>query len=203
MADVQSTDTRLPQAVVPLPPDVWEATPPAARALILVLLEQVSSLQKRLDALEEQIRTNSTNSSKPPSSDPPGSLPRRKQKSGRPKGGQPGHEGHHRALVPSEKADHILQHYPRRCSKCSRELTAADAANESRPVRHQVWELPPVRAEVTEHQLHRCCCPDCGAVSLAELPIGVVCVPGGGVNYQAQSSNTSRVVGGCSGAPSP
>ena len=157
---------------IPLPQEVLDSTPPQALALIVMLLEQVRALQKRLEAIEEQQRLNSTNSSKPPSSDPPGTLPNRGVRTGKPKGGQPGHKGHHRELLPTEKADHVLKHHPSKCAKCSRELTAGNTVPDCEPVRHQVWELPPVRVEVTEHQLFRCCCPDCGAVSLAELPVG-------------------------------
>lgn len=169
----------VPAQSLPLPQDVWEATPPQARELTVSLLgqvhtltQQVLALGKRLEALEEQTRTNSTNSSKPPSADPPGTLRNRKEKSGKGRGGQPGHKGHHRAMVPAEKVDHFLPHYPSKCTKCSRDLTSVNAVAGAEPVRHQVWELPPVQAEVTEHQLHRCCCPDCGAISLAELPLG-------------------------------
>ena len=92
-------------------------------------------------------------------------------KTGKPKGGQQGHKGFHRASVPTEMVDHLFKHYPSKCSNCSKEL-GADALSKSEPVRHQVWEIPPVKAEVTEHQLFRACCPDCGKVSLAELPAG-------------------------------
>lgn len=38
---------------------------------------------------------------------------------------------------------------------------------------HQIAELPPVRAVVTEHQLLRVCCPHCRTHTRAELPAGV------------------------------
>jgi len=37
-------------------------------------------------------------------------------------------------------------------------------------VAHQVTELPPVRAVVTEHRLHRVVCADCGRATRATLP---------------------------------
>ena len=62
---------------IPLPPDVWGATHPAARQFILVLLEQNRALREEARALREQVQTpteqvnhNSRHSSKPPSSAP-------------------------------------------------------------------------------------------------------------------------------------
>ena len=170
----------VPAQPLPLPQDVWDATPRQAQELILsligqvqVLTQQVLTLTARLEALEDQMRANSTNSSKPPSADPPGTLPNRKTKSGKKRGGQIGHQGHYRAMIPSDQVDHILQHYPSKCTKCSRGLTSANLTPGSEPARHQIWEIPPVRADVTEHQFYRCSCPDCGEVSLAKLPLGV------------------------------
>lgn len=158
---------------IPLPLEVWEATPPEARALILMLLEQVQALRKRIEGLEEQSRANSRNSSKPPSADPPGSLRNRREPTGKPRGGQKGHKGEHRVLVPTEETTHVVKHYPGNCSKCGCGLCPLDVTGEEEPVRHQVWELPPVQVEVTEHQRYRARCPDCGHVSLADLPVGV------------------------------
>jgi len=41
------------------------------------------------------------------------------------------------------------------------------------PVRHQVTELPPLRAVVTEHQLHHVRCAECGTTTCAVLPAEV------------------------------
>src|SRR5215468_3494407 len=79
----------------------------AVLALCDVLLQAIRDLAARNQALEDQIAKNSHNSSKPPSSDglnKPGSKSRR-EKSGKPSGGQQGHEGHR--LEPVEKPDHI------------------------------------------------------------------------------------------------
>jgi transposase len=59
--------------------------------------------------LRERLGQNSQNSSKPPSSDPP-SVPRpnKHQPSGRKRGGQRGHQGHGRTLLPPEQVDHIV-----------------------------------------------------------------------------------------------
>ena len=49
---------------LPLPPEIWAATPDAAQVLILALQARIRELEARLDQ-------NSSNSSRPPSSDPP------------------------------------------------------------------------------------------------------------------------------------
>lgn len=67
---------------------------------------QVSHLQvvQRLSELEERLKLNSRNSSKPPSSDGPGTPPRvSRPKSGKRLGAQPGHKGSFRAMVPTEQ----------------------------------------------------------------------------------------------------
>src|SRR5437870_2252685 len=85
---------------IPLPPDVWEATHPQAQAFILLLLERVRVLEEQVTAMQEQLRSNSSNSSRPPSSDPPGLPSRKRTPTGRRPGGQKGHPGHGRKLVP-------------------------------------------------------------------------------------------------------
>lgn len=129
----------------------------------------VVQLQARVAELEEQLRANSTNSSRPPSSDPPG-LPRRKSKStGRRPGGQKGHPGHHRQLLPEEEVDVILDHFPAACERCGTKLPPDP---ENNTVRHQVSEVPPISVIVTEHRLHRVKCPCCSRKTAATLPAG-------------------------------
>ena len=154
---------------VPFSLETWRATPEEVRKFILLLMQ-------RLAALEERVNTNSKNSSAPPSSDPPGSLPNRRQreqedkgKAKRSRGGQPGHKGHHRSLLPTEQTDSVHSYFPDTCSHCSQPLSQTDVVD-APPVRHQVWDIPPIRPNVTEHQLHRCCCTGCGKTTLAGLP---------------------------------
>lgn len=148
---------------IPLPPDIWEDLHPAAKTLIL-------SLMARVEALEERLRTNSTNSSKPPSSDPPGVRRKKKRGSRRHRGGQKGHEGHYRELLPVEKVDAVVDYFPSHCDQCGQAL---EPVVEGEPIRHQVSELPPIRIVVTEHRRHRVKCPCCSYVSTAPHPNGV------------------------------
>lgn len=73
--------------------------------------------------------------------------------------------------VAPERVDHTLPHYPTSCRSCGQDLSGAPTVGE--PVRHQVAELPPVRAVVTEHQLFAVRCPHCRAPTRAQLPGGV------------------------------
>jgi transposase len=151
----------------PLPADVWERLPLEARALIQALRAEVEALQQQVRDLQERLNQNSTNSSRPPSTDRP-AVKRRPPcpASGRPSGGQPGHARQQRPLLPP---DHTEALKPARCRRCGHSLQGEDP----QPLRHQVLELPPIRPEVTEYQLHRLRCPRCGVTTCASLPAGV------------------------------
>jgi transposase len=70
------------------------------------LIEANRRLEARVAELERRLKRNSQNSSLPPSQDPPSAPPRPQQpRSGRRSGGQPGHAGKHRPLLPLERVD--------------------------------------------------------------------------------------------------
>jgi len=137
-------------------------------------METNKRLELRVAKLEEQLGSNSTNSGKPPSSDAPkdreGRYPKRRRKSGRKRGGQKGHKGHHRALIPSDECDEIKDWYAESCKGCGSRLRE-DPESPFRP--HQVTELPPVEPYVTEHRLHDGECDHCGRTTQCRLPAGV------------------------------
>jgi len=141
-------------------------------AVIAKLLVRIDVLEARVQELEEKLGTNSRNSSKPPSSDPPSTpAPERKPPTGRKPGGQPGHEGHQRALVPLERVGRVTVVKPERCERCDAKLDGDDPD----PLRHQVFDLPKIEPSVEEWQLHARTCrvPGCGHVTRAKLPEGV------------------------------
>jgi transposase len=150
----------------------WEALEPAVQAVLVALARQVVTLTATVRDLQARLGQHSSNSSRPPSSDPP-QAPRRPggTPSGRRRGGQPGHRAHQRAVIPPERVDHIVDHWPTTCGHCAAPLTAV--APSAGFVAHQVTEVPPVRAEVTEHRLHRVVCPTCGEGTRAALPAEV------------------------------
>jgi transposase len=130
-------------------------------------LERLKTLELEVAELRERLGQNSQNSSKPPSSDPPSvSRPNNRQPSGRKRGGQPGHQGRSRKLLPMEEVNTVIELRPTACQQCGSLLLGDD----SDPVRHQVSEIPPVKAEVTEYRQHRLSCPACGEVTAAEWP---------------------------------
>jgi transposase len=127
----------------------------------------VDDLKAEIAELRERLGQNSSNSSKPPSSDPPSykSKPEREPKS-RKRGGQPGHQGSTRKLLPAEEVDHIFELKPKSCSNCGRKLRGHDP----QPERHQVSEAPVVKAQVTEYRRHTLCCGACGQWTRADWP---------------------------------
>jgi len=155
-----------------------EVLSPAVRAVIVALeargreLEALVAQQAvRLRELEVQLAQDSTNSSRPPSSDPPGTVRPAPPTSGRRPGGQPGHRGHHRAVLPPTRVDTVVEHRAGACRRCGHALAAAAPVGE--PARHQVVELPRIRAHVTEHRALTLACPACGAHTRATLPAAV------------------------------
>ena len=155
-------------------PATWEE----ALALVQALWAEVTELRRanaalteRVAELEARLKQNSTNSARPPSADPPDTpAPPPRPPTGRKRGAQPGHPPHQRQLLGPAEVDQVVAHWPARCQHCQAALTDGPARALGEPVRHQVTELPPVRAEVTEHQLQRVRCPRCGGETRAGLP---------------------------------
>src|ERR1700688_795412 len=86
------------------------------------LTARVARQDERIAQLERRLNRSSRNSSQPPSVDPPGAPPRRgKDSSGRSQGGQPGHEGKGRPLLPVWAVDEVVDHWPDRCD-CGHEF---------------------------------------------------------------------------------
>ena len=137
------------------------------------LVEANQRLEARVSELERRLNRSSRNSSLPPSQDPPSAPPRPGGKrSGRRQGGQPGHEGRFRRLLPPERVDEVVEHWPERCRSCAHVFDVPELVDAADPWRHQVAELPQIAVRVTEHRLHGVCCPECAARTRAVLPVG-------------------------------
>jgi transposase len=140
--------------------------------------KQIADAEKQIVDLERQLalrQQNSTNSSKPPSSDGLAGEPRergRRKKSPRKAGGQPGHRGAHRPLVPAERVAEIRPLLPEQCQHCGQALPAEieQVQTTGTVQRHQVTELPPIQARIIEYQCHRVVCPQCGESTRATVP---------------------------------
>src|SRR5438876_230441 len=152
-----------------LPQEIWDQTPPEAQAYIGTLEARVATLEDRVRTLQEQLNQSSRNSSRPPSSDPPQSQRPTRPRGQRRRGGQPGHPGQTRTLVPVEDVDEVVVLKPKQCSGCHAPLSGDDPT----PFRHQVIEIPPIKPVITEYQWHQLVCPECGETTRAPWPAGV------------------------------
>lgn len=147
-------------------------------ALIDQQQAQLTALRARVKELEDRLATNSRNSSKPPSSDRFTKQTRSlRQPSGRKTGGQPGHPGTTLPLV--AVPDQIRLHEPEQCVACGASL--AEVAGQPDPERRQVFDLPPLKLEVTEHRVMLKACAACGHRNRGTFPEGVAC----GASYGA------------------
>jgi transposase len=134
-----------------------------------VLREQLAVLQARVEDLAAQVKATSRNSSKPPSSDGPAKPAPKSlrgksgRKPGRPKG-QPG-----ATMQLSDHPGKVVKHRPKRCAGCGKSLRRGEVTGTER---RQVIDIPPVKAEVTEHQMLTVKC-GCGCETRADAPDGV------------------------------
>ncbi len=136
-------------------------------------LLQQDAENKQLKEKIAQLQRNSQESSKPPSSDNPKGRNREDEnhsKSKRKPGGQPGHKGTYRQLIPLDEVDEVIPVYPKTCGCCNKNLPKGKKANVVKePYRWQVTEIPPIKPEVTEYQCFTVKC-DCGHINKAQLP---------------------------------
>ena len=140
--------------------------PEALVDVILALQEQVQSLTARIQMLEQQLRKNSRNSSKPPSSDGlakpnPKSL---RKRTGKKSGGQKGHPGH-----TLQSAEHPDQSTVLPVNICSCHADLSQISPIGYDVR-QIFELPEPKLHVLEFKGEIKICPDCGAQVKAIFP---------------------------------
>ena len=117
---------------------------------------ELTRARERIAELGARLRQNPRNSSRPPSGEGLGKP-----------GGQDGHDG--ATLAQVARPDREVRHEPGCCGRC-------EAGLPGRPVtgidRRQVFDLQPVRAEVTEHQLIEREC-GCGHRTKGTAPPGV------------------------------
>ncbi len=131
----------------------------------------IAQKDARIRELENQLSKNSQNSSKPPSTDNPyKEKPEPKnlrKKTNRKAGGQKGHKGN--TLKIAEKPEHIAVHKVSTCSCCREDLSGCKV---KKVVRREVYDIPPLKLEVTEHQAEVKKC-SCGQETTAAFPQGV------------------------------
>ena len=130
----------------------------------------VARQDELLVVLQERLKLDSKNSSKPPSSDGPSSGNREQRRaSERKRGAQKGHKGSYRALLDESQVDNVFDCKPVEVCDCG----AAVQVLPDEPVRHQVFDVPPVKAQVNEYRRYSGRCLGCGKAHRAALPAGV------------------------------
>jgi transposase len=151
------------------------------RSDLAELVNYTLELQAENSRLRDAAAQNSSNSSRPPATDRP-EKPRPKslrKKSGRACGGQPGHPG--RTLQASKKPQHT-RIYPLRKCGCGQDLCPEPVLDWER---RQVFDLPSLKLECTEHQAQIKACPRCQQISRAQFPADITAPVQYGKNFRA------------------
>lgn len=139
--------------------------------VIAATLQMQAALLERIVRLEERLGLDSHNSSKPPSSDGPEASGSRseRRKAQRKSGGQPGHRGS--TLRRVAEPDEVITHTPAECAACGCSLAGVEPESVEEQGR-QVFDIPPIDMQVTEHRRAQCRC-GCGHLTRADYPLDV------------------------------
>ena len=122
---------------------------------IRLLREENTELKRLLQQALDKLNKNSSNSGKPPSTD----IVRTKSlrlSAGKKAGGQKGHRG--TTLQISETPDKVVVHRALECSGCGKDISVISSL---RSERRQVYDIPAINIEVSEHRSEIKCCPHC------------------------------------------
>ena len=149
--------------------------------IISTLLAKIAELEKvvqqqaaRIAELEKRLNKNSSNSSKPPSSDGLSKPPRTsslRENGKRNSGGQKGHKGE--TLKQIASPDIVKKHALLTCPDCCSIFSTPVIGI----VKRQVFDIPPPKIEVTEHQAEVKYCECCDKTITAAFPAGVLAPP--------------------------
>jgi transposase len=141
--------------------------------LIASLRAEITALRAEVADLRRRLNLDSSNSSKPPSSDGLKKKPRiagsLRGRSGKPSGGQKGHEGG--TLLQVANPDAVVRHEASACGYCGSSLDAKSATGIEK---RQVFDIPARPLGVTEHQATIYRCSHCRGMTKAAFPSGVV-----------------------------
>lgn len=138
----------------------------AVVGLVTQLLSHLNRLEARVNELAGRLSKNSRNSSKPPSSDGLGKRTKSlRQKSDKPSGGQKGHRG--QTLEWGEYPDETDRYPVDECCGCGASLSEVSID----PVlSRQVFDIPPIKLKVKEHQVEVKWCAHCGVSTQGNFP---------------------------------
>ena len=149
------------------PSEGWEVIQ-SLLAMIQAQAEELTRLTEEVKRVQDQRQVDSHNSSKPPSSDSghgQRTPPTRRQPSGKRPGGQPGHDG--TTLRQVIQPDQVVVHPVTVCAHCGHDVSHPPPTAISK---RQVFDVPPLRLEVTEHQAEQKRCAVCHQVTFAAFP---------------------------------
>lgn len=133
----------------------------------------VLKLEQERDEARAKLKTrspigDSRTTHAPPSSDPRGKRRSQRRRTGRKPGAQVGHPGHR--LEPVATPDRVIDHPVTTCSHCRGDLSGISPTGWTS---HQVFDLPKIKLEVTEHRCESKDCPQCQHTTMAQPPTGV------------------------------
>ncbi len=153
--------------------------------LIVAMQAQLTKQSEQIQKLSDQIAKNSRNSGKPPGSDGLKKMRTQslRQKGERPYGGQPGHTGDTLKMV--VEADKIVNHRVTSCPHCQHDLREVEAIDYDK---RQVFDIPALQLEVTEHRVAIKECPGCGHAVSGKFPESVSQPTQYGERLKAQAS---------------
>jgi transposase len=170
MSSAEHSDNQVPPTGLPATLAECHQLIRAQALHIEQLLGRLAQFEGQLTVLQERLALDSKNSSKPPSSDGPAATNRAQRRAtGRKRGAQFGHQGNFRALLDESEVDQVVDCAPASLCECGAviELSADE------PIRHQVFDVPLVKAQVMEYRRYAGCCTACGKTHRAALPVGV------------------------------
>ena len=135
--------------------------------IIAEMSSKVEEMTMKVAELEERLKQNSNNSSKPPSSDGLGKPPTRSQreKTGRRPGGQKGHKGH--GLKIEREPDEVVKVEPLNCRKCGMNLLGAERLHVDT---RYVYDVE-IKVKLTKYEIKQAECFDCGSMTVGEVPV--------------------------------
>lgn len=146
--------------------------------IIADLRKEVSELKEKLSKYENP--KNSKNSSIPPSRDPNRKTRSLRKKSNKKVGGQKGHKGN--KLKKIKIADKIILHDITECTCCKAILPQGGEVKS-----RQIFDIPKIKIEVTEHQIIIKKCTGCGKKNKSSFPKELV--------QEAQYGNNIKSLG--------
>lgn len=151
---------------LPSEEEIFTAYDKGKEAVVALFYETFLKMGERIQKLEDQLAKNSGNSGKPPSSDGLTKKPKSlRHKSGKKSGGQPGHPGN--TLKAVTHPEHVQVYRVKRCCHCLASLEEIEVQSYEK---RQIFDVPPVQVEVTEHRAEIKECPVCHQTTVGEFP---------------------------------